>query len=110
MVCFHDKPPQIAFIMGKYIFSGQCTDVIGGTLTAGATTAAAASAKLTWSPEFVTAPIILGCVQGSGLAITGPTVRFTGIANSYGYAVLAAGASPISGVEASIMIIGEAKL
>lgn len=110
MSLFNAIPPQMAVIMGKYIFSGNCTGVIGGTLTAGATTAANNSALLTWSPAFVSAPIIVASINSGALTTTSPVVRFTGVGVSNAYIALAGGASPLSDVTVGIMIVGECKL
>lgn len=110
MVLFHDKPPQIALICGQYVFSGQCTEVVGGTMTAGSTSASNNSALLTWSPAMVSAPILIATVQSGGSTTTGVVARFTGVGVSNAYIHLAGGASPVSGVTVGIMIVGEAKL
>ena len=110
MALFNAPPPQLATIIGKYVFSGSCTDVIGGTMTAGATTAAQASALLTWAPAFKSAPVIIGTMMSGPDTTTSPTVRFTGVTVSNAYVAVAGGASPISGVTVGIMIVGEAQL
>ena len=106
----HNKPTQLGWIAGKYIVSGNCTDVIGGTLTAGSTTAAQASALLTWEPAFVSAPTILATINSGGATTTSPSARFTGVTVSNAYIAIAGGASPISDVTVGIMILGEVKL
>ena len=62
---------QLAMIAGKYVMSGSCTDVIGGTMTAGTMSA---SALLTFAPAFESAPIIVGSIMagigGGGAVLT----------------------------------------
>lgn len=110
MALFNAVPSKLGFIVGKYVFSGSCTDVYGGTLTAGATTAANNSALLTWSPAFISAPVLVAVINSGPGTTTSPCVRFTGVGVSNAYIQLAAGASPISGVTVGIMAVGEQRL
>ena len=108
MTLLHGKPPQLAFIAGKYVFSNGCTDVIGGTLTA-ATPDNETSALLTWQPCFASAPMIVASIN-SGLDATtsSPVVRFSGVTACGGYVSI--GEHGLTNVTIGIMIVGEAKL
>ena len=64
MTLFNDKPTQLAMIAGDYVQSAGCTEVIGGTLTAGTMSA---SALLTWAPPFISAPKLFASLK-SGIA------------------------------------------
>jgi len=105
---FHDKPTQLAMIAGKYVMSGGCTDVIGGTMTAGAMTA---SALLTFAPAFISAPSLFATVQegitgGAVMTASNFQVQFTGVTVSNAYlSTLNA-----SGCTISIMALGQARL
>lgn len=102
---------QLAIIAGKVVLSGGCTDVIGGTMTAGAMTN---SCLLTFAPAFVSAPIMIGSVMagigGGGAAMTGSnfTIGFTGVTVSNAYVMVPADSS--SGTVISVAAIGLAKL
>lgn len=109
MSLFNAVPVQMAMIAGKYVMSGGCTDVIGGTMTAGAMSA---SALLTFAPPFVSAPIIVGSVMaglaGGGAVLTASNylIGFTGVTVSNAY-LMTLGAS---GCVIAIQAVGEAKL
>lgn len=113
MVLLHNQPTKLAIITGKYVMSSAdgCTDVIGGTMTAGSLTAAQGSALLTWAPPFVSAPMIFGTVNKSNpAATTNATVRFTGVTVSNAYVMMAAGNNACSQAVIGITVIGEARL
>lgn len=107
MTLLHSKPPQLAFIAGKYVFSNGCTDVIGGTLTAG-TADDENSALLTWQPCFESAPMVYGTINSGGLTTTSPSLRFVGVTACGGYVAL--GQSPLTNVTVGLFIVGQAKL
>ena len=106
----NDKQTKFAMIVGKYVCSGGFTDVIGGTMTAGAMTN---SVLLTWAPPFISAPSVLVSVQSGidgGAIMTGSNffVALTGVGVSNAYlAVLNGGGS---GNVVSVLAIGEARL
>lgn len=107
MALFHDKPTQLAMICGKVVLTGNCTDVIGGTMTAG-TFDVDGSGLLTWAPPFISAPIILGTSNSGALTVTSPTVRFTGVGVSTAYLTVGATASEEQTI--GIVLMGQAKL
>ena len=107
MVQFHDKPSQLAMIAGKYVMSYGCTDVLGGTLTAG-TPDNESSALLTWAPPFVSAPTVIGTINSGGSTTTSPVVRFSGLGVSNVYISL--GESPLTNVTIGVVLVGEARL
>ena len=102
---FNDKPTQLAMIAGNYTLSVGCTNVIGGTITAG-TADAYGSALLTFSPPFIATPIILATAfSAASTTATIMPVALTG-----------AGVSNVSiecyasGGSVGLLIIGEARL
>lgn len=108
MTLFHAIPPQMAFIAGKYIFSGNCTHVYGGTMTAG-TADDECSAPLYWSPPFVSAPSLIASIQsGLDAGTTSPTIRFSGVTNCGCYVTI--GQHGLSDVTLGILALGETKL
>jgi hypothetical protein len=105
MTLFNDKPTQLATIVGKYVCSGGCTDVIGGTMTAG-TADAGGSALITWAPAFISAPVIIA--QGFSAAGTTSTLMgclVTGVTVSNAYIECYA-----SGGSVNVIAIGQARL
>lgn len=100
---------QLGFIVGKYVMSGACTDVIGGTMTAGAMSA---SALLTFAPPFVSAPVIVASImaglEGGAAVFTASnySLMLTGVTVSNAY-VATLGAS---GCVVSIQAFGLQKL
>lgn len=107
MTTFHGKPPQLAIIAGKIVMSGNCTDVIGGTMTAG-TFDGDSSGLITWTPPFKSAPTVMASLNSGGATTTSPVVRITGV--GVGTAYVTMGESPLSGFTVGIIAIGEAKL
>lgn len=112
MVLLNDEGSQLAMIMGKYVMSANAgfTDVIGGTMTAGALTAAQGSALITWSPAMISQPIIMGMINSGAKAATSVSVRFTGVGVSNAYVMMAAGNNACSQATISVVVIGEARL
>lgn len=113
MALLHAQPPQLAMITGKYTMSATegMTDVIGGTMTAAALTAAQGSALITWAPPFKNTPVVIGTViSGVGATTTNATVRFTGVTVSNAYVMMAAGNNACSQATISIGVVGEARL
>ena len=94
---------QFGVIVGKYVQSGACTDVIGGTMTAGSMSA---SALLTFAPPFVSAPVIVGSVMagigGGGAVLTASNyfVGFTGVTVSNAYVMTFEGSGCVVGIQA----------
>ena len=105
MALFHGKETRLGYIIGKVVLSGSCTDVIGGTMTAGAFDAEG-SGLITFAPPMVTAPIILANAFSAG-AVTGSLmpVNITGVTVSNFYIEYYA-----SGGAMNVAIIGEARL
>ena len=101
MVVLNDKPTQLGMIVGKYVYSGGCTDVIGGTMTAG--TADAASALITFAPPFISAPVVNVTVQaGIGAVMTASNwlVGVTGVTVSNAYIMTPSGSGCTIAVQA----------
>jgi hypothetical protein len=104
-----DMNGQLGMIVGKYVMSGGCTDVIGGTMTAGTMSA---SALITFAPPFISAPTIVGSVMGGigggGAVLTASNylIGFTGVTVSNAYLMSFEG----SGCVVSIQAIGLQKL
>lgn len=111
MALFNDKPTQLAMILGKYVMSGGCTDVIGGTMTAG-TADANGSALITFAPPFISAPVVIAQLQagvgGGGAALTASNYSWmvTGVTVSNCYIATLNG----SGCTYSFSILGLARL
>lgn len=105
MVLLNDKPTRLAIIVGKYLLSGNCTDVIGGTMTAG-TADAYGSNLITWAPPFISAPIILvNAISAGATTATIMPISITGVTVSNAYLQCYA-----SGGGTNLLLIGEAKL
>lgn len=107
MVLLNNKPTELAMIAGKYVMSGSCTDVIGGTLTAG-TPDNESSGLLTWAPPFNSAPMIFGTINSGSVATSSPAVRFTGVGVSNAYVTMSENGD--SGVTIGIVLMGESRL
>jgi hypothetical protein len=109
MTLLNDKPSQLAMIVGNYVQSGGCTEVIGGTLTAGTMSA---SALLTFAPAFISAPSLFASVKagiagGAVMTASNFQVAFTGVTVSNAYLINIGGGS---GCTVSILAIGQARL
>jgi len=84
MSLFHGKETRLGYIIGKIIQSGNCTDVIGGTLTNG-TFDGEGSGLITFAPPFISAPTINVSIQagleGGGAVLTASNyfVSVTGV-------------------------------
>ena len=105
MTLLHNKPTKLSIIAGKVVLSGSCTDVIGGTMTAG-TFDSAGSGLITFSPAFISAPIVFA--QAASAASTTATimpVAVTGVTVSNCSIECYA-----SGGSVNIMLVGEARL
>ena len=102
MSLFHGKNVQLGYIVGKINQSGSCTDVIGGTMTAG-TFDSAGSGLITFAPPFVSAPIVQVSIQG-GIDGGGATLT----ASNYLVQMTGVGVSNVSiaGTEGSGLIVG----
>jgi len=105
----HDKDPQVALIFGKCPTSGNFSQVIGGTMTAG-TWDDETSSLITWAPPFISAPILIGTLMSGGLTTTSPVVRFSGVGVSNAYVTMGETALANTGATISILAIGRSRL
>lgn len=100
-----DRPIQLTLIAGKYALSGNCSGVLGGTMTAG-TADAYGSNVIYWTPPFISAPLVFA--QAFSAASTTATIMpiaVTGVTNCGCYVQCYA-----SGGSMSILALGEARL
>lgn len=108
MTNLHNKPSKIAFIAGKIKASGSCSQVIGGTMTAG-TFGAAGSGLITFDPPFISTPAIFASLEGWGVYTSNKTcVQLTGAGVSSVY--VAIGTTPCSGATIHLLAMGEVRL
>ena len=96
---------QVSIIAGKYVLSGSCTDVIGGTMTAGSADSAGSN-LITWSPAFVSAPMVFAnAFSAASTTATIMPLAITGVTVSNCYVQCYA-----SGGSMNIMCVGETRL
>lgn len=105
MVLINNVPTKMAIMAGKLVLSGSFTGVIGGTMTCG-TADAHGSASITWAPDFITAPIIVGTAFSAGASTTSIMgVQLTAVTVSGADITCYA-----SGGSVNVIMVGEARL
>lgn len=100
-----NNPIQMWLVAGKYALSGNCSGVVGGTMTAG-TADAYGSNVIYWTPAFISAPMVFAqAFSAAGTTATIMPVNVTGVTNCGCYVECYA-----SGGSMSILCLGEARL